>query len=75
MTLQPEFVKMFVEEVKEELLLHGGTPTELSITTGIKYAALRNFIIGQGNLSDIQKEKVAKALEMKCVLCLMEDES
>lgn len=69
-----EFYEMFIQEVIEEMKIQGLSQSELSDKTEISRASISRTLNGKLIPPLVTVGKIAGALGMKPVLCLMEDE-
>jgi len=65
-----EFQKMFIEEIREEMIKQNLTQKELSSRSGITPGAIGHLLNGTRNLRFQTIEKICYGLGFKPVLCL-----
>lgn len=70
--MQPEFIKMFIEEVLDEMKTQGISQIRLAEKMDVHRGGLNNLLRGRVNPSMITSQKIADALGMKIILCLGE---
>lgn len=70
--VQPDFVKDFIAEVKEEMENRMLSNVKLSQLSGVSKAAISHLLTGKRNIRFKTAAKLAEGLGMNIVLCLIE---
>lgn len=67
---QPEYIQMFLSEIRDELSIRKINYTDLSKMCGIDRAYLTRVLNGKMNVGFKSLDRIVRVLDMKIILCL-----